>query len=95
MGDAQKKTYANALLSCSLDSQGLSGCPLAFGEVGIKERIKGILSYKKPTLWIVAAAAIACIVTAVCFLTDPAESKNSDNLYGARYTVAEVLYDAP
>ncbi|RAZ33899.1 transcriptional regulator, partial [Klebsiella oxytoca] len=72
-------TYAKALLSCSLDSQGLSGCPLAFGEVGIKERIKGILSYKKPALWIVAAAAIACIVTAVCFLTAPAESKNSDN----------------
>ncbi len=95
MGDAWKKTYANALLSCSLDSQGLSGCPLAFGEVGIKERIKGILSYKKPALWIVAAAAIACIVTAVCFLTDPAESKNSDNIYGTRYTVAEVLYDAP
>jgi beta-lactamase regulating signal transducer with metallopeptidase domain len=95
MGDAWKKTYAKALLSCSLDSQGLSGCPLAFGEVGIKERIKGILSYKKPALWIVAAAAIACIVTAVCFLTDPAESKNSDNIYGTRYTVAEVLYDAP
>ena len=95
MGDAQKKTYANALLSCSLEGQGLSGCPLAFGEVGIKERIKGILSYKKPTLWIVVAAAIACIVTAVCFLTDPAKSKNSDNIYGSRYTVAEVLYDSP
>ena len=95
MGDAQKKTYANALLSCSLHSQGPSGCPLAVGEVGLKERIKGILSYKRPALWIVATAAVVCIAAAACFLTDPAASKNSDNIYGARYTVAEVLYNAP
>ena len=95
MEDGQKKIYANALLSCSLKNRGISACPLAFGEVGIKERIKGILSYRKPAFWIVVTAVIACIVAAACFLTDPVASKNSDSIYGARYTVAEVLYDAP
>ena len=46
-------------------------CPLAFGEVGVKERVKRVLNYKKPAFWIVVVAIIAAIVTAVCFLTNP------------------------
>ena len=47
-------------------------CPLAFGEVGIKERVKSVLNYKKPTLWIIIAAAAVLVILAVCFLTNPA-----------------------
>jgi hypothetical protein len=46
-------------------------CPVAFGEVSAKERIRGVLSYKKPAFWVVMAASLACLVTAVCFLTNP------------------------
>lgn len=46
-------------------------CPLAFGEVGVKERVKNVLNYKKPAFWIVAIAVVASIVLGVCFLTNP------------------------
>ena len=68
-----KKAYSMALLSCSIPRRLISACPLAFGEVGVKERIKGVLNYKKPAFWIVAVAVIACVVAAVCFLTNPKE----------------------
>lgn len=66
-----KKAYSMVLLSCSVSGKKISACPLAFGEVGVKERIKGILNYKRPTLWVLIVSAIVCIVTAVCFLTNP------------------------
>ena len=46
-------------------------CPLAFGEVGVKKRVKEILNYKKPTFWVVLAAVAICVIVAVCFLTNP------------------------
>jgi len=73
MGLADKKAYSDALLSYSLPRPVAVACPLAFGEVGAKERIKAVLNYKKPAFWLVAAAVAACAVAAVCFLTDPKE----------------------
>lgn len=67
----QKKAYASALVSCSVRRPALTASPLAFGEVGVKERVKRILHYKKTTFWIAAAAVIACIAVAACFLTNP------------------------
>lgn len=66
-----KKAYSMVLLSCSVSGKKISACPLAFGEVGVKERIKGILNYKRPTLWVLIVSATVCIVAAVCFLTNP------------------------
>ena len=71
MGNRQKKAYSEALLSCSVTRRQIAACPLAFGEVGVKERVKTVLNYKKPAFWIVVFAVLALIVTAVCFLTDP------------------------
>ena len=73
MEDAEKKAYANALVSCSRHRKVVMACPLAFGEVGVKERIKGILNYKRPAFWVILLAIIACVVVAVCFLTNPAK----------------------
>lgn len=66
-----KKEYSRALLSCSVSGKMISACPLAFGEVGVKERIKCILNYKRPTLWILIVSALICVVAAICFLTNP------------------------
>ncbi len=71
MGEENKKAYSEALLSCSVPRRMITACPLAFGEVGVKARIKSVLSYKKPAFWIIIASLIACAVIAVCFLTDP------------------------
>ena len=63
--------YSEALLAGSTHRKMVMACPVAFGEVGAKVRIRGVLNYKKPAFWIVVAAGVACVVTAVCFLTDP------------------------
>ena len=67
-----KKAYSMALLQCSAPRKLIAACPLAFGEVGVKKRIKSVLHYKKPAFWIILMTVIASIVVAVCFLTDPA-----------------------
>lgn len=67
----QKKEYSEALLACSLRHHGVTACPLAFGEVGVKARIRSVANYKKPAFWVMAAAVAVCITAAVCFLTNP------------------------
>jgi len=71
LGTDEKKAYSAALLHCSVPRKLIAACPLAFGEVGVKDRIKSVLNYKKPAFWIILIAVIVCIVFAVCFLTDP------------------------
>ena len=63
--------YSEALLTCSVNRRMIAACPLAFGEVGVKDRVKSVLNYKKPAFWIIMAAVVACVVVAVCFLTNP------------------------
>lgn len=67
----EKKAYSNALLACSQGRRMVLACPVAFGEEGVKGRIKAVLNYKKPAFWVIAAAVIACVAVAACFLTDP------------------------
>ncbi len=71
MGSDVKKSYSEALLNCSVPKRLITACPLAFGEMGVKSRIKSVLSYKKPTVWIIAICLILSIVLGVCFLTNP------------------------
>lgn len=71
LSDEERANYSEALLRCSVPRRMIAACPLAFGEVSVKNRVKGILNYKKPAFWIIAAAILACGVTAACFLTNP------------------------
>lgn len=66
-----KKAYSHALVACSVGRKAVLFCPLAFGEVGVKERVKAVLNYKKPAFWLVGVSAVICALVAVCFLTDP------------------------
>lgn len=85
MDNTDKKGYSQALIACSVHRRMIMACPVAFGEIGVKERIKGVLRYKKPTVWILAAAMAICAVTAVCFLTNP---ETCPHLYKGEITVA-------
>ena len=85
MDPAEKKNYSQALLLCSIPRRMIMACPVAFGEVAVAERIKGILSYKKPTVWILAISVLVCLVTAVCFLTNP---KTCIHEYGGQLVTA-------
>ncbi len=70
MSDSERADYAQALLDCSTKKSFISACPIAFGEKGIKERIKSVLNYKKPAVWITGAALILCALVAFFLLTD-------------------------
>lgn len=76
----QKADYSQALLTCSVKRRVISACPLAFGEVGVKNRVKSVLSYKKPSFWIIVVAVIASIVVAVCFLTSPVTTNQNEKM---------------
>ena len=69
----QRADYSQALLQCSVSRRAISVCPLAFGEVSPRQRIRSVLNYKKPGFWIIAVSLVLCAVLAVCFLTDPKE----------------------
>ena len=71
MNEEERADYSEALLECSVNRKIISACPLAFGEIGAKARIKTVLNYKKPAFWIVVLAVIASVTAAVCFLTNP------------------------
>lgn len=71
MDFAEKKAYSSALLTCSLPRRRGIVYPLAFGEIGVRERIQTVLQYKKPAFGLLLAAVAICIVVGVCFLTNP------------------------
>lgn len=75
-----RKAYSHALLACSLQRKMIFSYPLAFGEIGVRERIKGILHYRKPAGWIAAVAVLACAAVTVCFLTDPKEKADDSKI---------------
>ena len=71
LGEAGKKAYSLALVDWAVDRRSIAACPVAFGEVGVKSRVKSVLHYRKPAFWVVVVAVILCITAAVCLLTDP------------------------
>lgn len=74
LDNEQRADYTQALVACSVNRRMIAACPLAFGEVGVKARVKSVMNYKKPAFWIIVLAVIACVVVAVFFLTDPTTS---------------------
>ena len=71
LSNEQRADYTQALVACSVNRRMIAACPLAFGEVGVKERVKSVMNYKKPAFWVIILAVIACVIVAVCFLTNP------------------------
>lgn len=67
----ERADYSQALLHCSVGRRKMGAVPLAFGEVGVQQRVKTILRYKKPRVWMIAGAVVVLVVAAVCLLTNP------------------------
>lgn len=80
LGDEQRADYTQALVACSVNRRMIAACPLAFGEVGVKARVKSVMNYKKPTFWIIVLSVIACAAVSVCFLTNPVPSIDFGNI---------------
>ena len=71
LGNEQRGDYTQALVACSVNRRMIGACPLAFGEVSVKERVKSVMNYKKPAFWVIIISVIVCVGVAVCFLTNP------------------------
>lgn len=90
----QRVDYCQALLTCSVNGKMIEVCPVAFGEVGVKERIKQILNYKKPFFWMIVFAVIVCIIVSVCFLTNPkSEAEGEKTNFENMETVSDLTSD--
>lgn len=77
----QRADYTQALVTCAVNRRMIAACPLAFGEVGVKDRVKSIMNYRKPTFWIIVTALVVCVAVAVCFLTDPLPEPSTEEWF--------------
>ena len=75
LSNEQRADYTQALVTCSVNRRMIAACPLTFGEVGVKERVKSVMNYKKPAFWVIIIAVIVCVGVAVCFLTNPKQDR--------------------
>ena len=90
MDTQQKKDYSAALLACAAPNR-IQVCPLAFAEVGVKQRIAGVLNYRKPKFWVVTLAALLCVSLTAGLLTDPVKAtKAEDNTQQTLPTGTEI-----
>lgn len=78
MTTQQRQGYSAALLACALPHPARV-CPLAFAEVGVKQRIAGVLSYRKPKFWVTILAVVLCIALAAVLLTDPVQAEGKSD----------------
>ncbi len=92
LGGEQRADYAQALVTCSVSRPRIDACPLAFGEVGVKERVKSVMNYKKPAFWMIVLAVIICTGVAVCFLTNPREDSFSLHITVPAGTQDEFIF---
>lgn len=73
---SRRAAYSRALVSCAAQPKMAAVCPLAFGEVAVKERVKNVIHYKKPAVWAAVMVAVAAVIIGACLLTKPAEDKS-------------------
>lgn len=98
MDASQRADYSQALLDCTAHRHKVSVCPLAFGKVGIRQRVKAVLRYKKPTTWMVAGVLAICCIIAAAFLTSrpvdtaqPPDGSEWLNKSNGKECIAEIL----
>ena len=90
---AYRAAYSQALLDLSVPRRPAAACPLAFGETGVKERVKRVLGYQKPRRWVIVLSLLSSAVVALCFLTSPveqgAEEAETDDFLPAETMITE------
>lgn len=87
LGESGKRKYSEALLSCSVNRSRLAGYPVAFGEGDVKSRIKRVLSYQKPAIWVMIGAVIICILVVLLFMTGKKSSVNANTIQYGDYEI--------
>lgn len=75
LGKEQRADYTQVLVNCSTDRHPIAAGPLAFGETGVRERVRAVMNYRKPAVWLVSVSILLCLCAAVCFLTNPVQQE--------------------
>ena len=89
----QRCNYFVDLLHCAIKRQSIRLCPLAFGEVAVKERVQNILNYKKPRFWIILVSLVMCAIVSVCFFTSPVDAVSVDDSVWHQAIVQHYMND--
>ena len=77
IGGDVRADYSASLLTLATGRRIIAGTPLAFGEGDTKGRINNLSKWKKPAVWVVLVAVVACVVLAVCLLTNPSQTRDT------------------
>ena len=88
--DAQRADYSEALLRFSSPSKNIRACPVAFGEIGVKARIRKILYYKKPARALIAVVLASAALLGFVFLSDPVNAKSVLGTLNAKYVLLNM-----
>lgn len=88
LNSEQRADYTQALVDCSVNRRMIAACPLAFGEVGVKDRVKSIMNYRKPTFWITMTGLVACVIASICFLTNPISHESNKSFLNYRNAIS-------
>lgn len=91
LNSEQRAEYTQTLILCSVNRGRITACPLAFGEIGVIERVRSVMNYKKPAAWAIVLAIIACGTLTVCFLTNPVESVSVEMNMPSKETTTSVI----
>lgn len=76
--DAQSiSNYADALLRCASSHHRLGACPVAFGENGIKTRIRNLFRKKTTKIWILVLSVLLAGVLCWCCFASPKQSEEN------------------
>ncbi|MBR5094132.1 MAG: hypothetical protein IK095_03470 [Oscillospiraceae bacterium] len=92
LGRDERAAYSQTLLDCSAHRI-LAACPVAFGETGVKTRVKAVLDYKKPAFWIVLTAALAVLALVLCFATDAMPKEPDLSLLNYENAISLIAQD--
>ncbi len=87
LSPTQRANYSQALLHCSVTQRSIAACPLAFGEVSVRHRVKNVLTYRRPAFWLILVSLLLTFTASVFFLTNPKEQASP---FGQRYQMSEV-----
>jgi len=90
LGEDIRVDYSASLISLATGRRIIAGTPLAFGEGNTEGRIKNIAKWKKPAVWVIVIASIACVIVAACLSTNP--MNHDTRVLGAEYRIDEILY---
>ena len=94
LGEGIRADYSASLLALATGRRIISGTPLAFGEGNTGGRIKNLLSWKKPALWVTVTAVILCAAVIIACAVNP-DGEAEENIFGKTYKASELVYDAP